>query len=335
MAYNFPKRGRLSFLKKEVKVLIIKDKLIHDDKIKSNEFMVYLGLLMLLRKNESLYYVNVKQIGYLLTKKYPTNSNLDRNVLSGIKGLISAKIISDENQAQDIKEEWILNLSNLMQSSQNKDKEEIKLSRDFYTFVDDKEIHKILNLNNKYFTKSINLLRFYLYVLSTIFKSGKHKGVGFTSLSNMVEDTGIGSKTISSYLAILMENELLYIYKSKDFIKFDTGEFIEISHTYGRFKDKNLINEIGSIHENEYGNKLNSKHKKVKKPTNKVRSYVQKYAYIKKSIEETGVIPYDDEDKIKDVYKFMKKLNKKQEGIKGKKTYPLDIFSSFDFYEDD
>lgn len=335
MAYNFPKRGRLSFLKKEVKVLIIKDKLIHDDKIKSNEFMVYLGLLMLLRKNESLYYVNVKQIGYLLTKKYPTKSNLDRNVLSGIKGLISTKIISDENQSQDIKEEWILNLSNLMQSSQNKDKEEIKLSRDFYTFVDDKEIHKILNLNNKYFTKSINLLRFYLYVLSTIFKSGKHKGVGFTSLSNMVEDTGIGSKTISSYLTILMKNELLYIYKSKDFIKFDTGEFIEISHTYGRFKDKDLIDEIGSVHENEYGSKLNSKHKKVKKPTNNVRSYAQKYAYIKKSIEETGVIPYNDEDKIRDVYKFMKKLNKKQEGIKGKKTYPLDIFSSFDFYEDD
>jgi len=318
-----------------VKVLIIKDKLIYDDKIKSNEFMVYLGLLMLLRKNESLYYVNVKQIGYLLTKKYPTKGNLDRNVLSGIKGLISAKIISDENQAQDKKEEWILNLSNLMQSSQNKDKEEIKLSRDFYTFVDDKEIHKILNLNNKYFTKSINLLRFYLYVLSTIFKSGKHKGVGFTSLSNMVEDTGIGSKTISSYLAILMENELLYIYKSKDFIKFDTGEFIEISHTYGRFKDKDLIVEIGKTHENEYSSKLNSKHKKVKKPTNNIRSYAQKYAYIKKSIEETGVIPYNDEDKIKDVYKFMKKLNKKQEGIKGKKTYPLDIFSSFDFYEDD
>ena len=335
MAYNFPKRGRLSFLKKEVKVLIIKDKLIHDDKIKSNEFMVYLGLLMLLRKNESLYYVNVKQIGYLLTKKYPTKGNLDRNVLSGIKGLISAKIISDENQVQDKKEEWILNLSNLIQSSQNKDKEEIKLSRDFYTFVDDEEIHKILNLNNKYFTKSINLLRFYLYVLSTIFKSGKHKGVGFTSLSNMVEDTGISSKTISSYLAILVENELLYIYKSKDFIKFDTGEFIEISHTYGRFKDKDLIDEIGSVHENEYGSKLNSKHKKVKKPTNNVRSYAQKYAYIKKSIEETGVIPYNDEDKIRDVYKFMKKLNKKQEGIKGKKTYPLDIFSSFDFYEDD
>lgn len=294
---------------------------------------------MLLRKNESLYYVNVKQIGYLLTKEYPTKGNLDRNVLSGIKGLISSKVISDENSSenkkiQDAKEEWILNLSNLIQSNQNKDKEEIKASRDFYTFVDDDEICKILNLGNEYYTKVINMLRFYIYVLSTIFKSGKHKGVGFTSLSNMIEDTGLSSKTISSYLTTLVENELLYIYKSKDFIKFDTGEFIEISHTYGRFKDRNLINEIGKTHENEYGSRLNSKHKKVKKPTNKVRSYTQKYAYLKKSIMEIGEIPYNyDDDKMKEVYTFMRKLNKKQQGIKGKKTYPLNIFSNYDFYD--
>ena len=310
-----------------MKVLIIKDKIITDEKIKSNEFMVYLGLVMLLRKNETLYYVNVKQIAYLLTRSYPTKDNLDRNVLSGIKGLISKGILSCENVGEN---EWILNLSSLIQSNQKKDKEEIKSSRDFYTFVEDSEVCKILNLGERYYTKVINLLRFYIYVLSTIFKSGKHRGVGFTSLNNMSEDTGLTTKTISNYLTLLVENELLYIYRSKDFIKFDTGEFIEISHTYGRFKDKDLIIEMGKTHDNEYGYKLNNKHKKIKKPTNKVRSYTQKYAYLKRSIEDTGVIPYDN-DQLKDIYKFIKKLNEKQKDIR--EPYPLDIFSNFDFYE--
>lgn len=320
-----------------MKALIIKDKIIKDKSIKSNEFMVYLGLVMLLRKNETLYYTNIKLIAYLLTRKYPSEGNLDRNILSGIRGLISKGVLSDINYdnnkaKQDTKEEWILNLNNLMQDNQKKDKEDVKACREFYTFVEETEVYEILNLSDKYYTRSINLLRFYIYVLSTIFKSGKHKGVGFTSLTNMIEDTGLSSKTISSYLTLLVDNKLLYIYKSKDFIKFDTGEFIEISHTYGRFKDKNLVVEIGKTHENEYGSKLNSKHKKVKKPTNKVRSYTQKYAYLKKTIETTGVIPYED-TALKELYKFMKKLNEKQKDIK--KPYPLDIFNNFDFYEDD
>ena len=87
---------------------------------------------------------------------------------------------------------------------------------------------------------------------------------------------------------------------------------------------------MGKTHDNEYGYKLNNKHKKIKKPTNKVRSYTQKYAYLKRSIEDTGVIPYDN-DQLKDIYKFIKKLNEKQKDIR--EPYKLDVFKNFDFYE--
>ena len=220
-----------------------------------------------------------------------------------------------------------------MENNQNKTKEEIHKSKEFYTPIDENDIYKILNLSD-YYTRSISLLHFYSYVLSTIFKSGKNKGVGFTSLKNMSEYTGLSARTISSYLDTLVEKEFLYIYKSTDFIKFDTGEFIEISHTYGKFKDKEIVIASGKQHEAEYSNRIKNKHKKVKKPNKSVRSYIQQYAYIKKSIMETGVIPYDDE-KMEEVYNFIKKLNEKQQGIKDKKTYSLDVFSNYYFYEED
>lgn len=316
-----------------MKILIIKDKLILDEKMKANEFMVYLGLLMLLKKNETLYYVNVKLLAYLLTKKYPSNGNLDKNILSGIEGLASSKMISyvnivdDSNKKieQNGKDEWLLDLTKLIELNQKKE-------NDFYTAIDEKYIYKILLYNEKYYTRSITLLKFHAYVLSTMFKTGANKGVGFTSLKSMADDTGYSTKTISSYLDLLVELQIVYIYKSKDFIKFETGEFAEISHTYGRYSDMELVNQIGIKHEQDYGNKLKGKHKKIKKPNNKVRSYVQKYAYFKKSILETGVIPYKDGE-LEEIYRFMKKLNKQQKHKKN--PYSLDVFSNFDFYQED
>lgn len=324
-----------------MKTLIIKDKIINNKNIKSNEFVIYLGLVMLLKKDETIYYANTRQIAYLLTKTYPPKSTLEKKIISGISQLVSDGVISYYNIKdndgkpinQDKKEEWLLNLSNIVENNQNKTKEEIHKSKEFYTPIDENDIYKILNLS-EYYTRSISLLHFYCYVLSTIFKSGKNKGVGFTSLKNMSEYTGLSARTISSYLDTLVEKEFLYIYKSTDFIKFDTGEFVEISHTYGKYQDKEIIIDCGKRHEAEYSNRLKNKYKKIKKPNKSIRSYTQQYAYIKKSIMETGVIPYDDE-KMEEVYNFIKKLNKKQQGIKGKKTYSLDVFSNYYFYEDD
>lgn len=294
---------------------------------------------MLLKKDETKYYANTKQLAYLLTKTYPPKATLEKKIILGISQLVSDEVLSYCNIKdsegklinQDKKEEWLLDLSNIVENNQNKTKDEIQKSKEFYTPIDENDICRILNLSD-YFTRSISLLHFYCYALSTIFKSGKNKGVGFTSLKNMSEHTGLSTKTISSYLDTLVEKEFLYIYKSNDFIKFDTGEFIEISHTYGKFKDKEIVIASGKQHEAEYSNRIKNKHKKVKKPNKSVRSYTQQYAYIKKSIMETGEIPYDD-DKMEEVYKYMKKLNKKQQGIKGKKTYSLDIFSNYIFYE--
>ena len=308
--------------------------MITDGKLTSNEFMVYLGLLMLLRKNESTYYANVKFLAYLLTKKYPSDGNLDRNILHGIKGLLSNKMVSQDNcsltdQNNSINpEEWILDLSKVKNNNEKKDKE-------YYTPIDECDIHKILLSNNTYYTRSITLLRFYAYVSSTIFKTGKHKGVGFTSLEEMSNVIGYSTKTISSYLKTLVDLEILYIYKSKDFIRFDTGEFVEISHTYGRYQDKNRIVQAGMVHEQEYGNKLKAKHQKIKKTSsNKNRGYAQKFNHLEKCIKETGEIPYTNKE-CKEIYSVMLKLNEQYTKDRPDRIKDLDVFSSFDFYECD
>ena len=311
-----------------IQTLIIKDKIITEKNISSNEFMSYIGLLMLLKKDEKIYYANVKQIAYLLTGKYPSSCNLDKNVLSGIKGLISREIII--KVSSNVDGEWILDLHKLINVAVTK--ENIKEHKEYYTVLDRKDICKILLLNEAYYIRSITLLRFYAYVLSTIYKNGNNKGVGFTSLEVMSNDTGHSTKTVSSYLKSLVELELLYIYKSKDFIKFDTGEFIEISHTYGRFQDKDKIIQIGVDHEKEYGEKIKNKHKKIKKTSSdKNRSYAQKFKHLEKCIKDTGEIPYKTEE-CKKIYQVMKRLNEQYKNIKEQKD--LSIFDNFNFYED-
>ena len=188
-----------------MKTLIIKDKIINNKNIKSNEFVIYLGLVMLLKKDETIYYSNTRQIAYLLTKTDPPKSTLEKKIILGISQLVSDGVISYYNIKdndgkpinQDKKEEWLLDLSNIVENNQNKTKEEIHKSKEFYTPIDENDICRILNLSD-YFTRSISLLHFYCYVLSTIFKSGKDKGVGFTSLKNMSEYTGLSTRTISS-----------------------------------------------------------------------------------------------------------------------------------------
>lgn len=277
---------------------------------------------MLLKKDEKLYYVNTRQMVYLLTKKYPFKGNLDKNILAGINGLISKGVIDKIYYDDKIdSSEWILDLKNIISSYEKKE---------YYSMLDSSEINKILLLNESYCTRSVSIVRFYSYILSTISKTGNKSGVGYTSLKIMSEETGHNKKTLLSYLKVLSDLELLYIYKSKDFIKFDTGEFVEISHTYGKFKDKDKIIEIGAEHENTYGENIKGKHQKIKKTSsNKNRSYAQKFKYLESSIRETGLIPYGDKE-CEEIYRVIKKLNEQYKDTKEPKD--LSIFENFKFY---
>lgn len=310
-------------------ILFIRDKLITEYRLTANEYLVYIGFLLLVRKNENLYYVNVDLMAYLLTKTYPCRNRLDKNISEGISGLISKGLVRQIKYGDyEKKDEWIVDLNDFKVANEKKEK-------GFYTVLDELDVQTILMMNEKYYSRSISLIKFYAYLLSTIFKSGRYKGVGFTSIDELASTSGCSAKTISSYLKSLEEMNLIFVYKSSDFIKFDTGEFVEISHTYGRYKDKELVESMGRQHEEEYGEKLKSKHQKIKKKnSNKNRGYAQKFNHLYKCMMDTGEIPYR-KDECKKIYIAMKRLNDIYENERpNKPKKDLSIFSNFDFYEE-
>lgn len=295
-------------------------------------------MTMLLRRENFMYYVNTSLLSYLLTGKYPADSNLVKNIKDGIEGLgkKSTLILSQSNTNN----EWIIDAKDMVKDRVDKSKESEtgdseKKQKDFYVGVENTEIHKILLFSDKYYTRSISLLRFYIYILSTIHKKkdDKYTGVGFTSIQNMVDATGYNKKTISSYLRSLVELELLYIYKAKDFVLFDDGGIVEISHTYGRFKDKELIEKIGKEHEEEYGMNLKSKHVKIKKDnSDKTRGLSQMFRHAEDCLKEGKDIPYNKK-KCKEIYIAMLELNEKNEANHPDRIKDLSIFSNYDFYK--
>jgi hypothetical protein len=124
---------------------------------------------------------------------------------------------------------------------------------------------------------------------------------------------------------------LLYRYKSKDCIIFEDGGVKEISHTYGRYNDKDLVEKIGKQHEAEYGAKLTAKHIKIKKDkSDKTRGLSQMFRYIEKCVQEGQDIPYDKK-KCKEIYDAMLVLNEKNETEHPERVKDLSIFSGYSF----
>lgn len=293
---------------------------------------------MLLRKDISTYYVNTSLLSYLLTGKYPADNNLVKNIAEGIEGL-EKKYIIKFVISQEVKNEWLIDADLIVKDKVNKSTENyIKKNDDeveYYSAVQESAINKILMLNERYYTKSISLLRFYIYLLTTIFKKkdDKNEGVGFTSIQKMVKDIGYNRKTITSYLATLSDLELIYIYKPKDFILFEDGDIIEISHTYGKYENKDKVIAAGKSHESKYGEKLKSKHKKVNKiKSDKTRGLSQKYRHIYRCFNEGKEIPYTYRQ-CKEIYDVMRELNKRNESEHPDRVKDLSLFIEYDFYE--
>lgn len=280
---------------------------------------------MLLRRNVIDYYANADYIAYLLSGVYPANNKFTSAISNGIIGLANKVMIILSQSAKT--NEWILDLQIMIDDNKKKDTTQDKL----YTIVDEADIHKIILSNGEFFTKSISLVKFYVYVLSTIFKSGtEYKGVGFTSVDSMSSTTGYNTKTVSAYLKQLEELELIYIYRAKDRIKFDTGEIVEITHTYGRYKDKDLVNRIGKTHEEEYGAK--AKHKRINKSIgDKTRGLSQKYVHLDKCLDAGKKNPYKYKEN-REIYFAMVELNKKYDEEGRNRIKDLSMFKEFDFY---
>lgn len=242
------------------------------------------------------------------------------SIISGIENLLDnyiIKEIKDIPEKNVKKHEWIIDASLIYEKN------------GYFTNMTFDELKKILSIECHY-GKSITLLRFYNYILSTLHKKKTDStyGVGFTSVETMVDKMGLNQKTIYSYLIELEQHELMHVYRPQISIVKKDGTIKEIPSTYGRFEDKEKIDRIGR----EYENKQNNK--KLPRKNNNNRALSQKYVQIKKCIDEGRCIPDKYKDELKDIYLVAFELNKKynQESRKDK-IKDLTMFKNYEFYK--
>jgi DNA-binding transcriptional regulator YhcF (GntR family) len=226
---------------------------------------------------------------------------LIESINKGLKELIDNNLIT--KLGSDKVNEYEIDITNLSKESKPKD---------YYTTIEEDNVNVILKHSNQHIGTTLSMLRFYVYLMSTVHKKGSlHEGVGFTQLSDMAEITSINEKTIRSYLQKLETMKLVYTYHATKSIVFNSGEIREISSAYGEYKNKYKIIQVGQEYESKYGSDFQTQFKKLsRKELNKTRGLSQKYNHIVMCQLEDKEIPYTYEE-CKLIYDAMVEYNEK------------------------
>ena len=192
--------------------------------------------------------------------------------------------------------------------------ENVKESKNYYTIAYQEEIYKIMNSNEKYRFK---LLRYFLCLTSTFIQDSG--GLVSYTPANILRDIADikNIKTVYRYNEILQDLKIIYVHKSKDYIR-EGSEIKTVSNIYGRYKDKDFITGVGDNYSNLYGTKRFSN-------AHSTRSASHKYMWWLKGKEYS----YDE---LKEVYLTLVEFNKKYERIDNSKLKDLTVFSEYDFY---
>lgn len=305
-------------------MIYLKDKFTTDESYSTNEFLVACGLYLMLKKDECIYYMNVNLLAFLLTRRLPVETNLSKNLVDGINGLKSKGLISNYDVGE--KNGWIIDASIYIDTFKS-------CNDSFYTVIDKDDICKILNSNKTYYVKSISIVRFYAYLLTTISKTGNKKGVGFLNSDDISAQTNLHKNTVLSYMKVLEELRIIYIYRPSDYILLQSGDIVEIGNTYGRYQDKDKVIAIGSEYAESYGESFKIKYKRLdKSAANKTRGYSHKFRHLKKRIEQ-GLDPEYTYDECKEIYLAMRDLNARyiKEG-NNERLKDLSVFKVYNFY---
>lgn len=317
--------------------------LVTEQTLTTDGVLAYVALRTIYNMNNTTDYISVNRLAYSLIGEMDYPKSLTDSLARGLIELASGEWISIRKDLSTNKSyEYILDLSKL----------HIDTSKDKFVTIDDEEIYKLLIAKGD-MAKKIRILKYFIALISTFDNSPAMKIVqGFGNLQgkigHMTESfiavqADCSVKSCQRYNDFLMENKLIYVYKSADFTCHENisgnNEVHQIGNCYSRYEDGAVCKEFASNYENIYGTETKiilSNKKKAK--ANKNRGLAQIYVQIC-----GGNIDYSQE-KIKEVYKYIVNKNKtllekaeekKQNGYTGE--YYLDqirdvsIFEQFEF----
>ncbi len=285
--------------------ILISDSFIKENINNLNKLLAYIGIRTVMKNGINKYHIVTKTLAYNIIGSVD-NKYINLSISNGLK----------EFNIEKCGHDFILDASN------------IHIVNEYYSALNIDYIQKILSLDNK---EKYNILRLYCYICTTIFKSGDNKGIGFSSYIDISENMDLCRQTISKYMDILADNNIIYIYHSNDYIKIN-GEIKCISNTYGDAKIRNKIIEVGNRYNKNYGKREEDNRKiEMKKNSTKTRSASAKYNIILKMIKDKQEVKYSY-DEMKEIYTTLLNYNSRYSYNK-KLQKDLSIFKEYDFYK--
>ena len=201
-------------------------KLFLNPKIMTNDKeTALLAILNGMYSNKHEYLItSVSLIGYAITGKFLKSSNRrERTIIEGIKSAM--KSLADKGIIEVVdqnKDDYVLSKKGL----------EVDTKKEKFIVIDLYEMQKIFSEANKPF----NVFSFFCCLLMTINNTTKEWHM---SQDDMVSNWKYGKETVNSYLELLEEMQLIYVYRHNK--RKADGTYHKLNNSYGRYKDKELV----------------------------------------------------------------------------------------------
>lgn len=276
-------------MKVKLKKDIVENKCLSNDAV-----MSYVGIVSshIYGMEETL--INKDIINFCLTKNHYAPKRFEESIRNGIKQLLDTNtIVCIEKTGIN----YYLNSDNI-----------ILEDNDRFIFADIEDINSIMN--NKTQSKS-NMLRLYLCMIGTFIGKNHIKNIresdrynnilGMMSQDYLAEIAQVSKSSVVEYIKELERLKIIYVARCSLKFKDKNGKIKKHNNIYGKYEDKDLIEEFANIRFSMY----DDLHKVQKANiTNNARSLTQKYNCLKNGTEY-------DKNTVDAIYNYINSYNEK------------------------
>lgn len=294
----------------DTKILLKKDIILNKD-LSNNALLTYIGLAICMKQGMDYIYADKNILYFYLSGTLSSiPRRFDENLKYGLKELIDKKIIFCKKKSNNA---YYIDINNFTVSQE-----------DNYIIIYLSEIQSIISSN---YQGRIGLLCYYAGLLSTFILKNKIKDVreqdkynnilGMISQEYISDILNVSKHTIIEYTKTLEELKLLYVSRCSFKFKDKYGKIKRHNNIYGRYADKDLIDEFANIryqmyddlHKVQSGNNINN-----------ARSLTQKYNQMIKGVKY-------DKATVATIYTYICKYNEKYP----KKAKDMSVFKEYGY----
>jgi hypothetical protein len=253
-----------------VKIKLKKD-IIENNLLNNDAVMSYVGVVSSHIYGIDETFTNKDMINFCLTKTHSASKRFEESIRNGLKQLIDTNTLLCKEKTGI---NYYLDSNNITLAENDK-----------FIFADLEDVNKIMN---SYVQGKSGMLRLYLCMLGTFIGKNHIKDIrdpekynnilGMMSQDYLAEMSHISKSSVVEYIKELENLEIIYVSRCSFKFKDKTGKIKRHNNIYGKYSNKELIDEFANIRYSMYDDLHKEKKSNI---VNNARSLTQKYNYLR------------------------------------------------------